>query len=192
MEAITKGGTNSFHGDGFEFLRNDNFDARGFFDPTKAELRRNQFGYAAGGPFWKNKLFWFTDYQGTRQTQGASTGLVAVPSADQRSGIFSPSDFVDGNGNPTTVNGGYWAQLLSQRLGYAVQNGEQYSYSGCATTAQCVFPGGVIPQTAFSKPAVNILPYIPMPNQPGGFYSNSSEKNRVVDDKMGPARQFCQ
>src|SRR6266853_5443938 len=69
MNAITKSGTNGFHGDAFEFLRNDKFDARNFFDPTKAELRRNQFGYAIGGPFWKNKLFWFTDYQGTRQVQ---------------------------------------------------------------------------------------------------------------------------
>ena len=88
MNAITKSGSNSFHGDGFEFLRNDNFDARNFFDPSKAELRRNQFGYAVGGPFWRNKLFWFTDYQGTRQTQGASTGLVAVPTVAERSGQF--------------------------------------------------------------------------------------------------------
>src|SRR5215468_1854174 len=62
MNAITKSGTNSFHGDVFYFLRNDVFDARGFFDPTKPELRQNQFGFAAGGPFWKNRLFWFTDY----------------------------------------------------------------------------------------------------------------------------------
>src|SRR5215468_4204865 len=62
MNAITKSGTNQFHGDAFYFLRNDVFDARGFFDPTKPELRQNQFGFAAGGPFWKNRLFWFTDY----------------------------------------------------------------------------------------------------------------------------------
>ena len=66
MNAITKSGTNSFHGDVFEFLRNDVLDARGYFDPSKAELRQNQFGYTAGGPFWKDKLFWFSDYQGTR------------------------------------------------------------------------------------------------------------------------------
>ena len=52
----------------FEFLRNDKMDARNFFDPDKSALRRNQFGYAVGGPFWKNKLFWFTDYQGTRES----------------------------------------------------------------------------------------------------------------------------
>src|SRR2546427_6931020 len=70
MNAITKSGTNGVHGDVFEFLRNDKLDARNFFDPTKSELRRNQFGYAVGGPFWKNKLFWFTDYQGTREIRG--------------------------------------------------------------------------------------------------------------------------
>ncbi len=190
MNAITKSGSNSVHGDGFEFLRNDDLDARNFFDPTKAELRRNQFGYAVGGPFWRNKLFWFTDYQGTRQTAGASTGLVAVPTVAQREGQFDPSTFVDSNGNPTTVQGAYWASVLSQRLGYNVQNGEQYSTPGCATTAACVFPGGVIPQGAFSKPALGILPYIPVPNQANGYYANSSQKDTVRDDKMGQRVDF--
>ena len=152
MNAITKSGTNSIHGDGFEFLRNDNFDARNFFDPSKAELRRNQFGYAVGGPFWRNRLFWFTDYQGTRQTQGASTGLVAVPSVAQRQGQFDPSDFVDSNGNPTAVQGAYWASVLSQRLGYAVQDGEQYSGTNCASTVDCVFPGAPFPHARSLSP----------------------------------------
>jgi hypothetical protein len=187
MNAITKSGTNAFHGDVFEFLRNDKFDSRNFFDPTKAELRRNQFGYAIGGPFWKNKLFWFTDYQGTRQVAGASTGLVSLPTPEQRSGIFDPSAFVDANGNPATVKGAFWAQVLSQRLGYAVQDGEQY---GCINTATCVFPTGVIPQSAFSKPAVGILPFIPLPNQGDGNYADSTQKNSVVDDKMGQRVDF--
>jgi hypothetical protein len=181
MNAITKSGTNGFHGDVFEFVRNDKFDARNFFDPTKAELRRNQFGYAVGGPFIKNKLFWFTDYQGTRQVAGASTGLVSVPSNDERSGIFTPGSFVDANGNPTTVNGAYWAQVLSQRLGYTVTNGEPYN---------SVFPTGAIPQSAFSKPAVGILPYIPQQNLGTGLFSDSSQKNSVVDDKMGQRVDF--
>ncbi len=188
MNAITKSGTNGFHGDVFEFLRNDNFDARNFFDPTKAELRRNQFGYAVGGPFIKDKLFWFTDYQGTRQVTGASTGLVPVPSLQERAGVFDPSVFFDANGNPTAVNGSYWAQVLSQRLGYPVQNGEPYS--GCANTTDCVFPNGIIPQRAFSKPAIGILPYIPVPNLGDSTYSNASQKNSVRDDKMGQRVDF--
>ncbi len=190
MNAITKSGSNGFHGDAFEFLRNDKFDARGFFDPTKAELRRNQFGYAIGGPFLKNKLFWFTDYQGTRQVAGASTGLVPVPSVAERGGAFDPSSFVDSNGTPTIVNGNYWAQVLSQRLGYPVQNGEVYSQSGCASTASCVFPNGVIPQRAYAKPAAGILPYIPAPNQSNGYYADASQRNSVVDDKIGQRVDF--
>ncbi len=190
MNAITKSGTNGFHGDAFEFLRNDDFDARNFFDPTKAELRQNQFGYAVGGPFLKNKLFWFTDYQGTRQVAGASTGLVAVPSVTERSGVFDPSTFVDASGNTTAVNGSYWASVLSQRLGYAVQNGEPYSSPGCSTTATCVFPNGVIPQRAWAKPAIGILPYIPAPNQSNGYYADASQRNTVNDDKMGQRVDF--
>jgi hypothetical protein len=188
MNAITKSGTNGFHGDAFEFLRNDKFDSRNFFDPSKAELRRNQFGYAVGGPFIKNKLFWFTDYQRTLQVQGASTGLVSVPTLNQRSGIFDSDAFADANGNIATVKGAYWAQALSQRLGYSVQDGEPYS--GCSSTGACVFPGGVIPQRAFAKPAVGILPYIPTPNLGTDLYSNSSEKNSVRDDKMGQRVDF--
>src|SRR5581483_9877885 len=142
MNAITKSGTNGVHGTAFEFLRNDALDARNFFDPTKSELRRNQFGFAVGGPFWRNRLFWFTDYQGTRQVQGASTGLVDVPSLDQRNGNFGAGAFVDANGNPTVVQGDYWAQVLSQRLGYAVTNGEPYNQ---------VFPDGSIPSRAWGS-----------------------------------------
>src|SRR5438046_3809427 len=83
MNAITKSGTNSFHGDAFEFLRNNKFDAKNYFFGGKSELRRNQFGFAAGGPFWKNKLFWFSDYQGTREVSGAEASA-NVPTDAQR------------------------------------------------------------------------------------------------------------
>jgi hypothetical protein len=90
VNAITKSGTNGFHGDVFEFLRNDKLDAKNFFTSSKSELRRNQFGYAAGGPIWKDKIFWFSDYQGTREVRGAETGQVTVPTAEQRLGNCLP------------------------------------------------------------------------------------------------------
>src|SRR6202022_2976772 len=183
MNAITKSGSNGIHGDAVEFLRNDALDARNAFDRSKAELRRNQFGYAVGGPFWKNKLFWFTDYQGPREIQGASTGILPLPTAAQRGGAFDPTSFVDGSGNPTTVKGAYWAQTLSNRLGYAVTNGEPDSSSRCPSIAQCGFPGGVIPTSAFSKPAVGILPFIPLGDPITGLYSNNSQKDNIRDDK---------
>jgi Carboxypeptidase regulatory-like domain len=189
MNAITKSGTNGFHGDAFEFLRNDAMDARNFFAPSKSELRRNQFGYAAGGPFWKDKLFWFSDYQGTRQVQGAETGLVSVPTAAERLGDFNPAVLTGTVDGPLTGTGSAtsWAQVLSARLGYAVTPGEQYSFVGCASTAACVFPGGVIPKAAWSTPAANILPYIPAPTLAGDVnnYSNNSERNIANDDKIG-------
>src|SRR5882672_2249555 len=157
INAITKSGTNRFHGDAFEFLRNDKLDAKNYFTAGKSELRRNQFGYAAGGPIWKNKIFWFSDYQGTRQVQGAESGLVTVPTADQRLGNFDPAVFTttDSTGAtvPSTIDGSYWALVLSQRLGYPVAQGEAYSFAGCGSTdptTGCVFPGGVIPQAAWS------------------------------------------
>jgi Carboxypeptidase regulatory-like domain len=186
MNAVTKSGTNAIHGDAFEFLRNDKLDARNFFVANKSELRRNQFGYAIGGPFWKNKLFWFTDYQGTRQLVGAETGIVQVIPSAQRQGIFDPSALTG------TIDGVYWAQVLSQRLGYTVNNGEPYSFPGCTLTTACIFPGGVIPQKAWSKPAIGILPFIPAGNVDpvAGIYSDNSQKDRVQDDKAGQRVDF--
>jgi hypothetical protein len=94
MNAITKSGTNGLHGSAFDFLRNSDFDSRSFFNPSVAVLKRNQFGYAAGGPAIRNKIFWFTDYQGTRQHQGSASSLTTLPSVAQRNGAFSPSDLL--------------------------------------------------------------------------------------------------
>jgi Carboxypeptidase regulatory-like domain len=198
MNAITKSGTNSIHGDVFEFIRNDKFDSRNYFDPNKAELRRNQFGYAVGGPLWKNKIFWFTDYQGTREVVGASTGIVQLPTDAQRHGIFDPSAFVDANGDPLTVKSsptplpGDWADVLTKRLGYTVNANEPYAFAGCSSTTQCVFPGGVIPSRGFAAPAVGILPYIPLPNvdPAAGLFADASQRRTVRDDKAGQRIDF--
>ena len=89
INAVTRAGTNAFHGDVYEFLRNSALDARNFFDPAQIpELRRNQFGAAAGGPIRKDKTFFFGDYEGFRQTQGFTT-RDSVPSANARQGILS-------------------------------------------------------------------------------------------------------
>jgi len=178
MNAITKSGTNSIHGDAFEFLRNDKLDSRGFFDPERGVFRRNQFGYAVGGPLWKNKIFWFTDYQGTREAQGASTGLVQVPTAAMRGGDFSGLGALTGS-----VQGPYWAQVLSNRLGYGVKNGEPYG--GCNVPGDCVFPGDVIPQRAFAPPVLPTMKYIPLPNFGNNNFSTAGQNLTVRDDKAG-------
>jgi hypothetical protein len=202
MNAITKSGTNGFHGDVFEFLRNDAMDARNFFTPSKSELRQNQFGFTAGGPFWKDKLFWFTDYQGTRRIAGAETGIVNLPPAAQFQGNFDPSlltGTVDAASLPAGSCPQYaqpcndWPTTLSMRLGgQSVTNGEPYSFVGCTSTSQCVFPGGVIPKSAWSPAAVGTLPYIPMPNiDPiAGTYQNNSHRDTITDNKIGERVDF--
>jgi len=86
--ASTRGGTNNFHGDVFEFIRNNALDARNFFDTAKPLFRRNQFGASAGGPIWKNRSYIFGDYEGLRQSLGV-TQVDTVPSAAARAGNLS-------------------------------------------------------------------------------------------------------
>jgi Carboxypeptidase regulatory-like domain len=86
VNAITKSGTNSLHGSAFDFLRNNDLNARNFFSSSVSKYIQNQFGATGGGPIIKNKLFIFGDYEGTRVITGQNTGLVLVPSADDRAG----------------------------------------------------------------------------------------------------------
>src|ERR1700675_3213361 len=89
ISAITRTGTNGFHGSAYEFLRNSALDARNYFDPPSiAPFRRNQFGVSAGGPIRKDKTFIFGDYEALRQSLGLSM-VDNVPSLAARSGQLS-------------------------------------------------------------------------------------------------------
>jgi hypothetical protein len=89
ISAITRSGTNQFHGSAYEFLRNSALDARNFFDgPQIAPFRRNQFGASAGGPIQKDRTFIFGDYEGLRQSLGLSM-VDNVPSPAARNGQLS-------------------------------------------------------------------------------------------------------
>src|SRR5438552_15504763 len=85
INAVTRSGTNSIHGTAFDFLRNDKIDAANFFDNAngtrKSVLRQNQFGFSAGGPVVKNKVFVFGDYEGVRYVKGISTSNTTLSSA---------------------------------------------------------------------------------------------------------------
>jgi len=188
INVVTKSGKNEFHGDMFEFVRNTNLDARNYFSPTRGAFDQNQFGGTFGGPIRKDKFFFFGDYQGTRSTQGVDTGQIPVPSTQDRTGNLGDltSSFVttDAQGNilPTTVSGPYWASLLTQKLGYTVTAGEAYYTPGCIS-ATCVFPDAVIPQSAWSAPATNLLKYIPAPNSANGTFSTSASNQTLRDEK---------
>jgi hypothetical protein len=183
INVVTKSGTNAFHGDVFEFLRNTNLDARNYFSPTRGSFDQNQFGGTLGGPIKRNKIFFFADYQGTRQTQGVDTGLIPVPSAQDRSG-----DLSDMAGSlEQTVSGSAWAGTLSSNLGYPVNVGEPYYFPGCSSTLACVLPTLQVPMEKWAAPAQHLLQYIPTANFPGNEFS-SSANNQTLDDNKGAIR----
>jgi len=184
INVVTKSGTNSFHGSGFEFLRNTALDAKNYYSlPTDKTpvFRQNQFGGTFGGPIRKDKTFFFVDYQGTRRTQ-APTVNTQMPSVANFGG-----NFLDSASSLTgVVNGPGFASLLSNRLGYTVTDQEPYYMPGC-TSANCVFPGAVIPQNAWSPVAVNVLKLglIPQPNAPNNFFESSQYAQTLNNNKGG-------
>jgi hypothetical protein len=119
VTVVTKSGTDQYHGDVWEFLRNDALNARNFFSGTVPSLKENQFGAAAGGPLWKSKkLFFFGSYQGLRVRPQSVPVVAFVPSAAERNGDFTGSGttlsnpidpltglgFTDSSGNPCVAN----------------------------------------------------------------------------------------
>ncbi|MFZ0817164.1 MAG: TonB-dependent receptor, partial [Candidatus Sulfotelmatobacter sp.] len=201
INVITKSGSNAFHGDLFEFLRNTDLDARNYFSPTRGTFIQNQFGGTVGGPIQRNKIFFFADYQGTRQRQGVDTGLIPVPSNTDRTGnltdeaaSFYTTQIVNGQSVivPTLVSGPAWAATLTQDFGYQNQiyAGEPYYFPGCTSTnyspgstTACVLPTLQIPNRAWSGPAQHLLQYIPAPNASDNQFATSAINQALRDDK---------
>jgi hypothetical protein len=146
----TKSGTNAFHGSGYEFLRNDAFDAPGYFAPvanggkTPPELRYNVFGGTLGGPIRRNKTFFFFGYEGQRQRVGTVTTLT-VPTLLQRGGDFSQT--FNAKGQPIPVYDPATTQLV---------NGK---------SVRTAFPGNAIPLGRLDPVALKVLNYYPLPNR---------------------------
>jgi hypothetical protein len=183
VNVVTKSGMNRVHGSAFEFLRNTDLDARNFFSPERGFYRQNQFGGTVGGAVRRNAVFFFGDYQGTRQSQGVDTGLIPVPTVGDRSGnLADQAASLTGE-----VSGPYLANLLTQKLGYSVHANEPYYVSGCGGTVQCVFPNAIIPQRAWAEPTKHLLPYIPLPNTGDAIFSSGAFGKILRDDK-GSAR----
>jgi hypothetical protein len=188
INVITKSGTNQFHGNAFEFLRNTNLDAANYFEHGKrGSYHQNQFGGTFGGPIKRDKIFFFADYQGNRVIQAVPQTITGAPSAATESGDLSgiASSLVG------TVVGPAWASQLSTQLHEPVSVGEHYFTAGCNSPAQCVFPNAQFPSADFNPISAKLLPLI-LPAAPGtidpatgtGTFSTSSGKINLHDNKF--------
>ena len=193
MNTVTKSGTNRFHGTLFEFYRNQGMDATSYFDTSKAELKRHQFGGVFGGPIVKDRLFFFTDIQQTRQVAGASTGVLDVLSADERNGIFPDSLLAN------AVQGDAWAATLSARGGTPVVAGvTTYNQLGTPVTTTILDPNTGSPISVpghdisgFIDPVTALtLSQIPAANLPVNQYSDSSHGGKLVDTNLAQRIDF--
>jgi hypothetical protein len=105
VNAVTRSGTNSYHGSAFEFLRNNYINATNFFSAVPDSLHQNQFGGTFGGPILRNKLFAFAGYQRLQASQSSSPTSVRLPTAANLAGDFSLTDPVKGTTTTCSTTG---------------------------------------------------------------------------------------
>ncbi|MBV9081124.1 MAG: TonB-dependent receptor, partial [Acidobacteriaceae bacterium] len=201
LNAVVKSGTNEFHGNFWEFLRNDKLDAADFFEnagnQAKGEFRRNQFGGTIGGPViiprvyhGRDKTFFFGDYQGTRINQ-ALPYLVTVPTAAERSsGYTNFNDLIAGQ--PGCTRG---PDLLGRKFPCGTvfdpattrtaSNGTVDPVTGLRATGNGFlrdpFPGDIIPLTRIDPNAVRVLNLYPAPDL-SGINNNFADHPITVDN----------
>ena len=161
----TRSGTNDLHGSLFEYLRNEDLNARNYFAPTgrKPEYRRNLYGGTIGLPILRDRLFFFGDYQGIKQLIGV-TRLSTVPTLAERAGNFSGVSTIYNPATTRTVNG---------------------------RIIRTPFAGNVI-NTFFDPAAAALLARIPMPNLPGAANNytrtaNDSDHQNQFDTRLDTA-----
>ncbi len=144
INVVTKSGTNRFHGTAYEFLRNNDFDARNYFDVGSAPaFHQNQFGASVGGPLKRNRMFFFANYEGFRQDQPNDLYNL-VPNANQLAGNFSSDT----------------QQLYNP-----------YQLDPTTPTGYAVLPSNQVPASLVSAIGQKILAYYPAPN---GTYNNGT------------------
>lgn len=149
---VTKSGTNSFHGDLYDFLRNDAMDSRNFFAAQTEPLHRNQYGATLGGPIRKDKDFFFVYYEGQRDSEGKTQAAI-VPTAAERAGNFS------GLVNPST---GQPALLINKFTGQP-------------------FPGNMIPASLQNPIALAAEQLYPLPNLGGNVFESTQLGSTTYD-----------
>lgn len=185
VNVITKSGSNQFHGNLFEFLRNSALDANEYFNKGAGlgipPFKMNQYGLSAGGPVvfhrlynGHDKTFFFVSYQGTSRIQGA-TFQTTVPTAAERQGDFS--GLLNAAGKPVTIYNPFSTQPDPNHPGQYVRSPFQYNK---------------ITSNLLDPVALNLIKYYPLPNTAGAPFTNAnnyvSNAPLTVNQNAGSAR----
>jgi hypothetical protein len=182
VNATLKSGSNHLHGSVWEFFRNDALDAyNDYFTPNatrsaKPELRQNQFGATGGGSIWKDKTFWFADYEGTKILNGSNYSGLNVPTvAENSSGFTNLQDLLGVNGTFTRTdllgrsfeNG----QIFDPATTRSVTQGTVDPVTGLAATGtgyvREAFANNQIPANRLDSNAIKLLQLLPAPTASG-------------------------
>jgi hypothetical protein len=160
VEVVTKSGTNQFHGDAFEFVRNGDANARDFFAASQDTLKRNQFGGTIGAPIKKDKLFGFFGYQGTRIRTAPPSSITFVPTQ--------------------AVLNGDWSQIDSA----SCQSNQKARIIYDPTTGAPITNYFVSP-TLYNQQALNLLKYVPLSSDPCGRITYAIPEPQREDQYIG-------
>jgi Carboxypeptidase regulatory-like domain len=180
VNVVTKSGTNELHGDVYEFFRNKALNSKGYLDPFKPDNKTNQFGGTLGGPIRKDKTFFFTSYEGRRAVTGFTSDPVVVPDQNQLKGDFSASPF-----DPTaTLTSQPLADILNGRPGCLT------SPASAGTLWLTIFPNSQINPACFDPVAVNLLRFVPPPNNPNNVFSSIGNVHQSVPNGNEQDDQF--
>jgi hypothetical protein len=197
LNATIKSGTNQFHGNVWEFIRNDKLDAANFFENSggipKGKYRQNQFGGTFGGPIRRDKTFFFMDYEGTRIRQAVPSTNTVPTALERSSGYTNLSELISQGGSRTDVLGRTFAlgQVFDPSTTRSVACG--VADPGTGITAPCAagvsagtqlgfvrepFAGNILPAGRLDANAIKLLNLYPAPNLPGLF--NNYAANPVL------------
>ena len=157
ISAAIKSGSNSFHGDAFDFFRDTNFDAANYFAKPKlpSPFHENQFGGTIGGPIVKNHLFAFFSYQGVREGAPQTNDNVS-------DGVKTTNVFLNGQTTGTTAFPGLMTSTNTSPFPLVGDNGTTYP---AGTPYSTIFTAGTIPTADINSVAKTLLSYVPAPNK---------------------------
>ncbi len=188
---ITKGGSNQFHGEAYDYLQNSALDANSWTNnrngAPKGQFKQNQFGGNIAGPILKRyNLFFFGGYEGLRQPNTQNTGLLTVPTAAERTGDFSGA--LTQNGTPDLIYNPFSTSPANNSAGYT----------------RTPFAGNVVPPNLIDPVGQKIVNLYPLPNRPGvgpnnldnyyaqgaGYFQNDKMDTRVDWEENAQHRMF--